>query len=59
MVRRTAAHNLGLIADVSEGDFIMNSLVPLWVSLIKDLTDSVKVKAIEVAPKFMNKLDKQ
>ncbi|EAR87276.1 serine/threonine-protein phosphatase 2A 65 kDa regulatory subunit A beta (macronuclear) [Tetrahymena thermophila SB210] len=59
MVRRTAAENLGYIADCQKGDFIYSVLVPLWQDLVQDQTDSVKVKAIEVSIKLMDKLNKQ
>ena len=47
MVRRAAAQNLGKIAIVSSGDFIVNELLTMFAALTSDDQDSVRLLVVE------------
>lgn len=47
MVRRTTAENIGILSKVMETILVKQDLLPMWIVLMGDEIDSVRVKTIE------------
>ncbi|EGR29152.1 hypothetical protein IMG5_162070 [Ichthyophthirius multifiliis] len=56
MVRRTASQNIEEKQQTQL--FFKEKLLPMWLNLLKDNVDSVKVKSIEISPKLITRLSK-
>jgi len=59
MVRRAAAVNLKDMINVVEEQYIKAEFLPIYLALVKDDIDSVKVNAIETTPNVMKYYTKQ
>lgn len=55
MVRRAVAQNLGLIISIS--DEKLDVLLEVWIKLIKDEFDSVKICAVEQTQSILKSID--
>ena len=58
MVRRTSAENIGILCQHFDSQLVRQDLLPMWMVLMGDEIDSVKVKTLESTLKLAEKLNK-